>query len=282
MSNLKKMDNALVSAKTIKDALQLNFAKEMVVRNYQAFSGKKDGDAYFASLVFSMLSVINEKPELKDCDRFSVIGAMVQIAQWDLSIDDGHIDLIKYGNILKAGRNYKGKREQLRKMPTIKSVDEGVLVLKGEKFVWDKANNKVLEHISGEDIPVKSIDDIRYAYVKVTFNDNTYVNIVVTNEELKKAKSKSKNKSENSVWEQWPGQMCKKVPVHRAWTIYYRKPAVSVEWDLKEFNKDEDDVPIETINVPHQETPSEQPPQEVVQEAKVMDEKKDIDTFLNS
>lgn len=294
MSNLKRMDHALVAAKTVKEAMQLTFVKELVTKNYMAITGKKDAENYFNAQVFSFLSILNEKPELKECDRFSMLGALVYVASTGLSLQDGHVDLVKYGSILKAQQNYKGHREQLRTMPSIESVGEGVLVLKGEKFTVDKANNRVIEHLSGEDVPVKSIDDIRYAYVRVTFrtlgNEINYKDVIVSQEDLKRAKSKSKNKGENSVWEQWPGQMCKKVPVHRAWTLYYRKPEASViDFDLGAYKDDGED--IIDINVKEEqqaqiETAKQEPvtqttekPTPVAKPAKK--EKDELDDFLS-
>jgi phage RecT family recombinase len=260
MSNLKKMDAALVAAPSVKAAIQLTFVKEMVIKNYQSITGRKDGENYFASQVFEFLSIINDKPDLQKCDRFSMMAALVKTASMGLALQDGHVDLIKYGTILKASPNYKGHRELLRRMPTIDSVGEGVVVLKGEKFVWDKQNNKVIEHIGGdEDISLK-LENIRYAYVRVMFKDGTYADVVVSNEELKKAKSKSKNQGENSVWDQWPSQMAKKVPVHRAYTTYYKRPEVSPELELGEFAKDDDetnDIPYSEEKIPEPEQPKE-------------------------
>lgn len=249
MSSLKKMDVALAQASSIKTAMQLPFVKELVVKNYASITGRKDGENYFASQVFEFLSIINEKPDLQKCDRFSMMAALVKTASMGLSLQDGHVDLMKYGNILKASPNYKGHRELLRRMPTIESVGEGILVLKGEKFVWDKQNNKVVEHLAGDEEAALKLENIRYAYVRVKFTDGSYADVVVTNEELRKAKSKSKNQGENSVWDLWTGQMAKKVPVHRAYNIYYKRPPVSPELDLGDFAKDDDDI----IEVQHTE-----------------------------
>jgi len=285
MSNLKKMDAAMVAAPSVKAAIQLPFVKDMVVKNYQAITGRKDGDNYFASQVFEFLTIINEKPDLQKCDRFSMMAAMVRTASMGLSLQDGHVDLIKYGNIVKASPNYKGHRELLRRMPTIESVGEGVLVLKGEKFLWDKQNNKVIEHLGGDEETALKLENIRYAYVRVKFTDGTFADVVVTNEELKKAKSKSKNQGDNSVWDQWTGQMAKKVPVHRAYTIYYKRPAVSPELELGDFAKDEEE---EILDVKHtEEQPSATEPKEestpvVTTTPRVVGSKDSLEEFLGS
>lgn len=284
MSNLKKMDAALIAAPSVKAAIQLPFVHNMVVRNYEAITGKKDGENYFASQVFEFLSIINEKPDLQKCDRFSMMAALVKTASMGLSLQDGHVDLMKYGTVLKASPNYKGHRELLRRMPTVESVGEGVLVLKGEKFVWDKQNNKVIEHLGGDEETSLKLENIRYAYVRVKFTDGTSADVVVTNEELRKAKSKSKNQGDNSVWDQWTGQMAKKVPVHRAYTIYYKRPAVSPELDLGDFAKDDTDDVIEV-----QHTEDQPVAQEVVAEPtqpatnpRVVGQKDALDDFLSN
>lgn len=254
MANLKKMDQALSTASSVKAAIQLPFVKELVVKNYTAITGRKDGDNYFASQVFDFLSIAAEKPEWKDVDRFSIMGAMVKTASYGFSFQDGFIDLIKYGKVLKASLNYKGHREQLRQMPTIESVSEAILVLKGETFEWDKANNHVVKHLGGEEDTSQKIDNIRYAYVRIRFKDKTQVDVVVSNEELRKAKSKSKMKGEGSIWEEFPGEMCKKVAIHRAHKNYYRRPEVNAELSLGDFGKDDDEDT--TFDVAHVEEPS--------------------------
>lgn len=259
MANLKRMDQALSTAPSVKAAIQLPFVKELVVKNYQSITGRKDGDNYFASQVFDFLSIAAEKPEWKDVDRFSIMGAMVKTASYGFSFQDGFVDLIKYGKVIKASLNYKGHREQLRQMPTIESVSEAILVLKGETFEWDKANNHVIKHLAGDEESNLKIDNIRYAYVRIKFKDKTQVDVVVTNEELRKAKDKSKMKGEGSVWELWCGEMSKKVAVHRAHKNYYRRPEVNVELALGDFAKDDDEDT--TLDVAH----VEEPPKEVEQ-----------------
>ena len=284
MSSLKKMDLALTQASSVKAAIQLPFVKELVTKNYMAITGRKDGNNYFASKVFEFLSIAAEKPDWKDCDRFSIMGAMVKTAAWGFSFQDGFVDLIKYGKTLKASLNYKGHREQLRQMPTIDSVSEAILVLKGETFEWDKANNHVIKHVGGEEDPSLKLDNIRYSYVRIKFKDKTHVDVVVTNEELRKAKSKSKMKGEGSVWEEWVGEMSKKVAIHRAHKNYYRKPEVSPELELGDFGKDDEDttdVPY-TEEQPKQVEESKEEPVPVVTTAKVVSQKKDaIDDFLS-
>jgi len=287
MANLKRMDAALIASPSIKAAIQLPFVKELVIKNYASITGRKDGDNYFASQVFEFLSIAAEKPEWKDADRFSIMGAMVKTAAWGFSFQDGFVDLIKYGKILKASLNYKGHREQLRQMPTIESVSEAILVLKGETFEWDKANNHVIKHVGGEEDSALKLDNIRYSYVRIKFKDKTQVDVVVTNEELRKAKDKSKMKGEGSVWETWCGEMSKKVAIHRAHKNYYRRPEVNAELALGEFGKDDDEDT--TFDVPHTE---EQPKQvEQVKEEptsvapattpRVVGSKNSIDEFLS-
>lgn len=285
MSSLKKMDAALIKAPSVKAALQLPFVKEITIKNYQAVTGRKDGENYFASQVFEFLTVINEKPELQSCDRFSMMAALIKIATMGLSLADGHIDLIKYGNVLKASANYKGHREQMRKMENIESVGEGVVVLKGEEFVWDKANNKVIKHVANEESVELKLENIRYAYVRVTFTDKTFADVVVSNEELKKAKSKSKNKSETSAWNEWTSEMCKKVAVHRAHKTYYRRPEVSPELELGDYAKDDEE---ETLDIKHTEEPTvaeakPEPPVETppATTPRVVGSKDSLDDFLS-
>ncbi len=251
MSNLKKQDQELSQARTVKEALQVGFVRERFVKNYEAITGRKDGDNRFQAEVFHYLELINDNPKLKDADRFSHFAAIVKAGTTGLSFGkEGQLYPILYGNIVKVQIGAHGKRELLRRMPNVKMILEGQVVLKGDDFKHDKLNNKVIEHITSEKDVAATLDNIKAAYCRIIWKDNTFTDIVVYHDELVKAKSKSKMQSDQSAWGQWPGQMCIKVAYNRAYKLYYSAPQTEVS-DLKGYEVDEDeDITPETHQGP--------------------------------
>lgn len=241
MSNLKKQNQELAVAKSVKEALMVPFVRDRFIKNYESLTGRKDGDNRFQSEVFHYLELINDNAKLKDADRFSHFAAIVKAGSTGLSFGkEGQLYPILYGNIVKVQIGAHGKRELLRRMPDVKMVGEGQVVMKGDEFKHDKAANKVISHIPADkEIPL-TLDNIRAAYFRIIWKDNSYTDIVVYHDEIVKAKSKSKMQSEQSTWSQWPGQMAVKVAYNRGYKLYYSVPQIQVE-DIKGYEAEEDD-----------------------------------------
>lgn len=290
MSNLKAMNQQLEKAGSIKEMLQVPFVKERAIKNFESMTGRKDGENWFQQEAFHVMTLFAEKPDLKKADRMSILACFVKAGASGLSISQGHLDLIMYGNVLKAEVNYHGDREQLRRMPEIKFVGESVLVYKEDKFLFDRKKNKVLEHTGG--IPkVINLDTIEAAYITVEFTDGREVDVMMTNEELRKAKSMSKNKSANGPWETWTGQMCKKSVLRRAHDLYYRAPQREVV-GLSEVSETEETIETTHVDQPEAEQQQnsepiniqsetmEETPIEVVDKKETKEKKSNMSKFL--
>ena len=78
MSALKKIEEQLASAPSIKAMMQLNMVQERFIANYEAVTGKKDGSTRFQSEVFAYLEIVNDKPDLMKADRFSHFAAIIK------------------------------------------------------------------------------------------------------------------------------------------------------------------------------------------------------------
>lgn len=257
MSNLKVMNQQLEKASSVKEALQLGFVQELFVKNFAAVTGRKDGQNRFAAEVFSYLELIQDNDKVKKCSKFSHMACLVKAGTTGLSFGkEGQLYVIPYGDVAKVQIGAHGKRELLRRMPDVKMVGESQLVLKGDTFKHDKLNNKVIEHITSEKAPDATLENVIAAYVRIQFKDNSIIDVVVTHEDLVKAKSKSKQQGPGSVWEQWSGEMCKKVPYNRAYKLYYRQPQTEVATEFKGFDADEED----TDDISHEEVRSEPSP----------------------
>lgn len=255
MSNLKKQEQALTQARSVKEALQVGFVRERFIKNYESITGRKDGDNRFQSEIFHYLELINDNEKLKSADRFSHFAAIVKAGTTGLSFGkEGQLYPILYGNVVKVQIGAHGKRELLRRMPNVKHIGEGQVVMKGDEFKHDKANNKIISHIPADKEAALTLDNIRAAYFRIIWKDNDFTDIVVYHDEIVKAKSKSKMQSEQSTWNQWPGQMAVKVAYNRGYKLYYSPPQAEVE-GLKEYEADDEDdvVAPTTQDVTHQE-----------------------------
>lgn len=283
MSNLKKQEQALTQARSVKEALQVDFVRERFIKNYEAVTGRKDGDNRFQAEVFHYLELINDNDKLKGADRFSHFAAIVKAGTTGLSFSkEGQLYPILYGNVVKVQIGAHGKRELLRRMPNVKHIGEGQVVLVGDTFKHDKANNKIIEHITSEKEVAITLDNIRAAYFRIIWTDNTYSDVVVYKDEILKAKSKSKMQSEQSTWNQWPGQMAVKVAYNRGYKLYYSPPQIEVT-DFKQYDADEEEEEVVSAPTP---APKQSEPEKksVIDDAQVVSDQGDaeLDNFLNS
>lgn len=223
MSNLKNLNTALEKAKNVKEVFTLDFVADRAIQNYQAVTGRKDANNWYQTEVLTMMSIFAEKPELAKADKMSIWGCLMTAGRLGLSIADGHLDLVPYndGKILKAEPNYKGMREQLRRMPEVKEVYEAQVVCVGDEFEHDPLSNKVTVH-KRKGTPTFKMEQIVAAYVRIEMTDGTFRDVVMYQNELVAAKNKSKNKAEWGPWNTHTGEMCKKSVVKRAKKIYHR------------------------------------------------------------
>lgn len=292
MSNLKKINQELASAKSVKEALSIGFVKETFVRNYQAITGKADGDNRFNSEVFHYLELINDNEKLKNADKFSHFASIVKAGTTGLSFGkEGQLYPILYGNIVKVQIGAHGKRELLMRMPNIKSVGEGQVVLKGDKFKHDKLNSIILEHETSEKAPPATLDNIIATYCRLTFTDNSKIDVVVYHEDIIRAKNKSKDTRDNNTWASFPSQMCAKTTYNKAYKLYYRIPDVQVT-NIKGFDADEEDTAedisyetaevMDPVPVMDQAVKEEKKKKEVVETAKVVKGGDELDDFIRN
>lgn len=307
MSNIKSFNQQLEKAKNVKEVFALDFIKDRTIKNYEQIWGRKDGENWYQSEMLHMLTLFAEKPDLARCDKMSMWGALMKCAREGLSVSQGHMDLIAYGNILKAEPNYKGMRHQLRSMPKIKFIGEARLVYKEDEFEFDEKKMEVVVHKRKGAPKSQALDNIIAAYVTLEFADGKNVDVLMWIQEIIAAKNKSKNKSDSGPWAATPWEMAKKTVVKRANKIYFERPQVQVEGfnpipEEKTEDIDHEDVdestgevitpevmqeeqPVQQPQVQHQQRQSpppqqQRPQQQPVQQARP--QSSGVDDFLNS
>lgn len=246
MSNkLQVVQKELAAASSVKEMLGIPIVQDRFITNYEKTTGKKDGPQRFQQEVLNFLEIANENKAIMKCDRFSIFAAIVKAGTTGLSFRDGHLYPIPYGQILKTSIGAHGKREMLMRMPTIEFVSEAQVVMKGDKFVYDKANSIVMEHpvdMMGKKIPL-NMENIMGSYFRIEFTSGRVIDVLMTQDDLMKARGAAKTKQ---VWDAWPGEMSKKSVYNRGYKLYHRYPEGEFGAFPEYDDDNEDPTPIPT------------------------------------
>src|SRR5690606_9390852 len=175
-NQLTKFDQALATTRNVKDLFSIPDVKDRYIKNYQAVTGRTDGQNRLEQERFAYLEILNDKPELKGAPMWSHFSAILKSATTGLSFRDGklYVQPVKNrdGNIvsLKVDPSPAGRREMLEMMSTVVEAPEAQVVYKGDKFVFDKLNQKILEHISSDKQPEDKLENVICAYQRIVYN----------------------------------------------------------------------------------------------------------------
>ena len=249
MNPLRKLEQEVSVAKNVKDILKINLLADRYIANYQAISGREDGRARFEREAFAFIELVSNKPDIMDCDPFSVMAGFIKAGVTGLSFTDGKLSVYPRGVKQKDGTYKKnlvvepdahGKKEMLERMPTIKKIDEGVVVFRKDVFVYDPHKKQVSKHEQAWPVPNPSEETVIGAYCTIHFSDNHTEDIVLSLEELKKARSKSKMKDGGELWVTFYGEACKKSTYNRAFKVHHKMP--STVFVFPEYEGGDDDV----------------------------------------
>lgn len=223
-NQLVTLQNKLTAAGNAKAVFELKEVEDRFIKNYEAVTGRKDGSNRLEQEKFAYLQRVADSADLRAVDPFYHYSALIYAATTGLSFRDNQLYLIPNGKILKIQSSPAGKRFQMELMPNVESAPEAVLVMKGDHFVHDKMNNLVKEHYTTKDtIESIKLENIRAVYQRINYKGKT-VDVVIYHDDLVKAKGKSRMKSDQGLWEQWPGEACKKTATNRAHRLYHKYP----------------------------------------------------------
>lgn len=261
LNPLKKLEAEIASAKDVKGLLKIGVLSDRYIANFEAGTGRKDGKEMYEREAFAFIELANKNPAIFECDPFSVFAGFIKAGMTGLSFGSGKLSAIpKMMNgkkILTVEPDAHGKREMLERMPTIKKIDEGVVIFNKDAFVFDAKNKKVVKHEQAWPRPEASEANVVGAYCTVHFTDGHSEDVVVDLNELKKARAKSTNvswvdgakvKDGGQLWVQHYGEACKKTTYNRAFKVYYKQPSTAVIF--KQFESKEEDEQV-TTDVAH-------------------------------
>lgn len=229
---IKALEQSIAAAKGIKDIVKIDVVKNRHVANYEAVTGRKDGLQNYEREAFALIELANSKPEIMECDAFSIMAGFLRASSYGLPISSGKLSIYPQGVKQKDG-SYKqmlvvkpdahGRKELLMRMPTIRKVDEGVVVYKDDAFTINPKLKLVTKHEQAFPVPKASKDTIKAAYCTVHFTDGHQEDIIMSIDEIEIARSKSKQPN-GQMWAQSYAEACKKTTYNRAYKVHYIAP----------------------------------------------------------
>ena len=247
---IKALERQIQSAKTVKDVLKVPFAKDRYIANFQAMSGRTDGLQQFESEAFNFMELANAKPEIMQCDKFSIIAGFMRAAVWNLSFMGNDLSVYPRGGKLVVEPQAHGKRRLLEKMPGVKEVKEGVIVFDKDEFEADVANDKVIKHKQKWPRPEAKPENVTGAYCRIVYDNGTTRDIIIDSSEIAKARKASKMQDGGALWTQYYGEAVKKTAYNRAFKVMWRKPEASVLYEQWEAPEGGEDIPEAQVMEP--------------------------------
>lgn len=270
LNPLKKLDAEIASAKSVKDLLKIDIVSNRYIANYQAGTGLKDGKERYEREAFAFMELANSKPEIMECDPVSIFAGFIKAGVTGLSFSSSKLSVYPRNVKQKDGSFKKflvvtpdahGKKEMMERMPSIKKIDEGVLIFTKDEFKYDSIAKKVTKHEQVWPRPEANETNVEGVYCTIHFTDGHREEILLDRHELKKARDKSTNvsyvdgqkvKDGGELWRTHYGEACKKSTYNRAHKVHYKVPETAVIYQAFES-------PEEPIDTTYQEEKSEEP-----------------------
>lgn len=156
-----------------------------------------------------LLTTLTKNPKLAECDRNSLLCALLDCSQLGIEPDGRRAHLIPYGQNIQLIIDYKGLVELAMRSGKISNIhaDE---VCENDEFVFNKG--KIEKHIPNW----KDRGKPYLVYANAIFKDGCEKAEVMTLEEVNKVKACSKSaNSTSSPWNTFPSEMRKKTVFRR-------------------------------------------------------------------
>lgn len=262
LNPLKRLEQDLAAAKNVKDMVQIPFVRDRFIKNYEAVSQRKDGEARYEKEVFAFTEIAYKIPDISQCDPFSVFAAFVKAGTTGLSFSDGNklypiVRSMKqkdgtFKKILTVDIGAHGKREMIDKMPNIDRMDEAVVVFNEDDFEYSPLDKKVTKHTQkwGKSTPKPGEDTVKAVYVSVHFKGGRREEVVMNIHELKAARSKSKMNEGGALWIEHYGEAAKKSVYNRAFKVHYKYPDTAMVFSQFEPEEETIEKQYETVREP--------------------------------
>jgi len=169
MSNaLVLTTSALQAPKTLRDVFELEALQVNCINNYQKTTGRSDGAIVFERERVLIMKAIKENPKLEQCSRASIYFAVVELFASGLTLMDGLAYLIPYKDSCQFQIGFKGRLEQISRMPEVNVVQEPQVVLTNElnDFEYQLGEDvRILKHKPGKDRTITKDNKIEFVYL---------------------------------------------------------------------------------------------------------------------
>lgn len=247
LNPIKKLEEQLVSAKSVKDILKIGVISERYIANYEAGTGRSDGKETFEREAFAFMEIANADDTIMKCDRMSILAGFIKAGYTGLSFTTGKLSVYARGGKLVVEPDAHGKKEMMERMKTIKKIDEAVIVFKDDTFVINALTKQVTKHEQAFPVPEASKESVKAVYCCIHFTDGHREDVIMSVHEIEKARLRSKQPN-GIMWKDHYGEACKKTAYNRGYKVHYRRPETSLFY--KQFEGEE-----ETVDTTFQEAP---------------------------
>jgi recombination protein RecT len=186
------------------------------------------------------LAAIQNNKKLQTADPESLRMALLDVAFSGLSLAPmkAHGYLIPWANQIKFMPGYRGMLHLVHKAKTIKSVQPGLVHLNDHFRVYNRDNQRVIEH----DLALKNRGPVTHAYCIAHFTNGGQHVEVMNQDELKacEAAAKAKNPEGGKVWgTAFRDQQELKSCMRRAWKWWPQDAEGAIEHAMEVVNKAE-------------------------------------------
>jgi len=158
------------------------------------------------------MTSIQKNPALLDCDRTSLVAAIIQSAQLGLEPDGalGMAYLVPYGKTVTFIPGYRGLVDLARRSGQLSTISAHV-VYKKDVFKYARGTDQMIEHVPcDEDDP----GEMTHAYAVAKLRDGGVQFEVMTRREVLAIKARSKA-SNSGPWKTDEAEMWKKTAIRR-------------------------------------------------------------------
>jgi recombinational DNA repair protein RecT len=234
---IRQFEQQVALAKSVKDVLKIDIVKNRYVANHTAITGHADGLQVYEQESFAFIDLANNKPEIMECDPFSIVAGFLRASNYALSFSGNDLSVYprsvkqkdgSYKKVLIVEPQAHGKKRLIGRMPEVKTVDEGVLVFKNDVFKYDPKRKKVTVHEQSWPVPKAEEATVIAAYCTIHFKDGHEEDVIVSIDEIKAARAKSKMEGGGELWKSHFGEACKKTTYNRAFKVHWKKPQTDV------------------------------------------------------
>lgn len=229
-----------------------------------------------------MMTAINQTPKLLECNHASIVGAVLQCAQYGLEPNAlGQCYLIPYKDQCQFQIGYKGLLDLARRSGQIQSVS-ACAVYKTDKLTIEKGLEEKLEHIPDLDADRNDPNDIVVVYAVAKFKDGGHHFEFMTKKQVDAVRDQYSKAKNSGPWLTDYESMALKTVIKRA--VKYWPLSMEI---IDIINQDEtikteihadmkEPQPMENVNI-YEEKKQEVEDAQVVEEVQIEEENDEIE-----